>query len=238
MPEKSDEERKQIIADMWAHLGRVMAEYPHLETIAREYTEIENIEALKKLKSDKQPAVFFGAHFGGWEINAPTVHAQLAMDIDITYRAPNNPWVDKMLDKMRSMKGEIPAHSKSREGGRDMMNAIKNGRSLGILIDQKYNQGLGVPFFGIEAMTNPFFVQLAQKYKVPLIPICGRRLDGCRFRLTIFDPVAVFDGQGNPRAVEDVIKDAHALLEEWIRQEPNQWLWLHRRWPDKRRNNE
>lgn len=113
-----------------------------------------------------------------------------------------------------------------------MMETIKQGGILGILIDQKYNQGLNVPFFGHPAMTNPFFVQLAQKYGAPLVPIRGIRLENGGFCLKIYPPVPTLEDNGTPRPIENVIQQAHTLLAGWIREKPEQWLWLHRRWKD------
>jgi KDO2-lipid IV(A) lauroyltransferase len=231
LPDMEPARQQEVITDMWEHLGRIIAEYSHLATHARDHTEIENAQRLHDLKANGQNAIFFGAHFGNWELNAPAVVLQCDADVDVSYRAPNNPWVDRLLMKARSMNGRIKGYAKSRQGGKGMMATIKNGGSLGILIDQKYNEGLSVPFFGMEAMTNPFFVQLAQKYKCALVPIRNTRLDGASFRLNIFDPIDVFDDEGKPRPVEDVIGEAHALLESWIIEKPEQWLWLHRRWP-------
>ena len=232
LPDLTDDEQENTIAGMWAHLGRVMAEYPHLKTLSRDRTEIVNPDHLRDILSTSENGViFFGAHLGNWEINAPAVLMQMDTAIDLSYRAPNNPFSDALLMKMRSMGGRLEAHAKSAQGGKQMMKAMKRGGSLGILIDQKYNEGLSMPFFGIEAMTNPFFVQLAQKYKCALVPIRNERLlDGCRFKLHVYDPVEVFDKNGEPRKIEDVITEAHDLLESWIKETPEQWLWLHRRW--------
>ena len=130
----------------------------------------------------------------------------------------------------RSVGGQISGHSKSSAGGKGLMKSLKSGHCAGILIDQKYNEGLSIPFFGIEAMTNPVFVQLAQKYKCALVPIRNERLEGTNFRLNVYEPIEIFDSNDAPRPIEDVIKDAHALLESWITERPEQWLWLHRRW--------
>tara|TARA_A200000113_G_scaffold88664_1_gene79152 strand:+ start:392 stop:1261 length:870 start_codon:yes stop_codon:yes gene_type:complete len=231
-PEKNETEKQEILIGMWEHLGRLFAEYPHLKFIAKNRVKLNDGLEFNQGNQEDINSIFFGAHFGNWELNAPAVYLQFNHAVDVSYRAPNNPWVDKMLMRMRSMDGNIPAHAKSRTGGRDMMLAIKAGRSLGILIDQKYNEGLSVPFFGEEAMTNPFFVQLAQKFKCPLVPIRNTRLDGANFSLTLYDEIKVFDSEGKPREVKDVIMEAHALLEEWIKEHPEQWLWLHKRWPN------
>lgn len=229
LPELDDADVDQTIAGMWDNLGRIIAEYPHLESLSRT-TELEGQDYLEAALNNEKGAIFFGAHFGNWEINAPAILTQYDHAVDVSYRPPNNLWVDTLLMNARSLGGRIQGHPKSRKGGKKMMDVIKSGGQLGILIDQKYNQGLSVPFFGMEAMTNPFFVQLAQKYGCALVPIRNTRLDGSSFRLSVFEPLNVFDENGEARAIEDVIKDAHKLLEGFIRERPEQWLWLHRRW--------
>ena len=106
-----------------------------------------------------------------------------------------------------------------------MVETLRDGGALGILIDQKYNEGLAIPFFGRPAMTSPAFVQMAQKTNCPLIPVRGERLPGAHFRVTIYPPLNITE-----QGVEDAIAQAHMLLEEWISERPGQWLWLHRRW--------
>ena len=231
IPELDESRKDEVIQGMWENLGRVIAEYPHLKMLSAN-TEIVGKDQLEAGLNNPKGAIFFGAHFGNWEINAPAILMQYDKSVDVSYRAPNNPWSDALLMKARTMGGRIQAHAKSRAGGKNMMGAIKSGSYLGILIDQKYREGLSLPFFGMEAMTNPFFVQLAQKYGCALHPIRNLRLDGAQFSLTVYEPIEVFDNDGKPRPVEDVIKDAHTLLEGFIREHPEQWLWLHRRWKD------
>lgn len=231
LPDLDEARKDEIIAGMWEHLGRVIAEYPHLKVLSQE-TEILGREHLDAALDNPKGAIFFGGHLGNWEINAPAILMQCGKAVDISYRAPNNPWSDALLMRMRVMGGRIKAHAKSRQGGKNMMDAIKGGGALGILIDQKYNQGLSLPFFGVDAMTNPFFVQLAQKYGCALVPIRNERLTGARFTLRVYEPIAVFEKDGSKRAVEDVIAEAHTLLEGFIKDTPEQWLWLHRRWSD------
>ena len=231
MPECSEEETEDIIIGMWDNLGRVIAEYPHLETLSKT-TKIIGMERLQNALDHENGAIFYSSHAANWEINATAILTQAGKAIDLSYRAPNNPWSDRLLMKARTLNGKIPAHPKSRSGGRKMIDALKNAGYLGILIDQKYNEGINVPFFGIEAMTNPFFVQLAQKYRCPLIPVQNKRVNGAHFELTFHEPLPVFDDNNEPRPIEDVVKDAHLLLERFIREAPEQWLWLHRRWKD------
>ncbi len=226
-------QQNETLSGMWENLGRLIAEYPHLATLARApYTQITGAEHLRTAQAQGRGVVCFGGHLGNWEINSAACLIQLGLPVEISYRAPNNPWTDSLLMQARTLHGHITAHAKSKSGGKAMMNAVRHGHVLGILIDQKYNQGLCVPFFGLPAMTNPFFVQLCQKYDSALIPIRGVRLHGATFRLEIHPPLSVMNTDGTPRPVEDIVAEAHTILEGWITQTPEQWLWLHRRWKD------
>jgi KDO2-lipid IV(A) lauroyltransferase len=227
MPELNVAQRQDAIAGMWNNLGRVMAEYPHLETLARAHTEIVGAERVKEAMASGHGVIFIGGHIGNWEINSIACLMQLGLTVDVSYRAPNNPWVDRLLLRMRSVRGQIKAHAKSRVGGRGIMEHIKDGGAIGILIDQKYREGMEMPFFDMPAKTNPFFAQLALKYNAKILPIRCERLDGAQFRFTIYEPLS-HEG----KSVETLIGEAHALMEGWIRERPAQWLWLHRRWKD------
>lgn len=230
LPNKTNEEQKQIIKDMWDNLGRVIAEYPHLEKISKEFTEIIHLDKIEQHTHSNKPIIFIGAHLANWEINGAATLTQLNHPINLTYRAPNNPWVAKILDKARTLNGRLTAYPKSRDSGRLIMKSLKKSESLGILIDQKYNEGVEINFFNIPAMTNPIFVQLCQRFKCPLVPVRNERLHGCTFRLTTYPPIETLNPDGTPRPIDEVIADSHKLLESWIEERPEQWLWLHRRW--------
>lgn len=226
-PDKSAPEKDQIILDMWDNLGRVIAEYPHLEDISRIRTDVEGTEILESLFESDHGAVFIGAHLGNWEVNCAALLTQFGQSVDLTYRAPNNPWADRLIRHARTLGGQLPAHPKSRDSGRQIIAALKDKRYLGILIDQKYNEGIAVPFFGHAAMTNPVFVQLAQKYECPVIPVRCERTGPAQFKLTVYEPLNL------DSSVETIMAEAHRLLEIWIAENPGQWLWLHRRWSSK-----
>ncbi|MEZ5919453.1 MAG: lipid A biosynthesis acyltransferase [Alphaproteobacteria bacterium] len=241
LPGLSAEEEQRILRGMWDNLGRVIAEYPHLETISRDRTVFEGHSDFDSFFAADEPAVFISAHLSNWEIHGAALLTQFGKKVELTYRAPNNPWSARLLHRARTLGGRIPAHPKTRESGKALLEALRAGRYLGFLIDQKYNEGVSVPFFGIEAMTNPVFIKMAQRYKCPVIPVQNIRLDGARFRLKFYEPLRLFGEDGAPLPVEDVLAEAHAVLEGWIREHPEQWLWLHRRWPsdnDKKKEDE
>ncbi len=225
-PDKPDGEVNAIITGMWDNLGRVMAEYPHLKTIATQRLTVKGEEYVSDTLKQAKGAVFYCLHMGNWEVPPAYMAHEFGADIHLMYRAPNNPWVDKMIHYWRTTGGALlTAHSKSRAGGQGAMKAIRSGAALAILIDQKYNEGINVPFFGMDAMTNPFFVKMARKFDVPLIPATICRTQGANFELTVRPPMDIVD-----RSDEEIVTAAHNILEEAIIRTPEQWLWLHRRW--------
>ncbi len=230
MPDLPEGDYKKMVSGMWDNLGRVMAEYPHLKKIGKERVKIKNAEIVEQLFDNDKACMMISAHMSNWEICSTSMLAQYNKHIDVTYRAPNNPWADRILTQARSLGDEIRAHSKSRKGGQSLIKSMKEGRYIGMLIDQKYNEGVAVSFFGKPAMTNPVFVQLCQKYNYPLIPIQAERIKGANFTMTIHKPLELFDSSGKALPVEEIIAEAHNIMEHWIRGRPEQWLWLHRRW--------
>lgn len=222
-PHKSKLEIDKIIKDMWDNLGRVMMEYAHLPHIGRDRTEIIGTEILKQYQD--KPAILFSAHLANWEVCPIAAMTQENFKVSSVYRAPNNPFSNKMLHNARSLKNTLHTIRKSKTGTRHLVKALNENAHIGILIDQKYNEGIAADFFGRAAMTSPAFVQLAQKYNCPLIPLKIERISGPNFKMTILPPLEIQN-----KSVEDVVDESHALLEEWITAQPSQWLWLHRRW--------
>ncbi len=228
-PDLSPEEQKRIITGMWENLGRIVSEYPHLKKIMAERIDFKGKEVFQALPENKG-AVFFSAHIGNWEINSASALPYHERRLNMTYRAPNNPAVDKLLMRSRLLDPRLRALPKTRSSGKAILNAIKNAQYVGIMIDQKYNEGVAVPFFDVQAMTNPLFAHLTQKYKCPLVPIYNKRLKGAHFEVIVGEPLE-FEASAS---IEEIIAAAHSQLESWITDAPEQWLWLHRRWDSKK----
>jgi KDO2-lipid IV(A) lauroyltransferase len=209
---------------MWGNLGRNFAEYSHLQEIYTTRCDLINSTNLASVLSNPdQSAIFFSGHIANWEVSAPSLRQQ-NIDVDLIYRAPNNPYVKDILDKCRSIDGTLKTYPKSAAGMRQVITALKQGRKIGILIDQKYNQGVEVPFFGRPAMTSLAFIQLAKKFNCPLIPVQVERQNGANFKVTIHPPMDLSKDDNT------LILEAHNLLESWILNKPEHWLWLHKRW--------
>lgn len=229
-PGMPDAEKKKITLEMWDNLGRVIGEYPHLEEIAKSRVTVKNEHIVKDALARGAGAIFISAHIGNWETHVPALLARHGVAAALTYRGMNNPHADNILRRLRTLKGKLKAFPKARESGRALLMEMKNKGCVAILIDQKFNEGVEAHFFGKPAMTNPVFVQLAQKFRVPLIAVQCERTGGANFELCVHVPLKLFDDAGAPLTAEGVIAQAHAILEGWIRETPGQWLWLHRRW--------
>lgn len=141
------------------------------------------------------------------------------------YREPNNPYVGKMLERCRHIGKKGSYIPKSTSGTRALVATVKQGGCVGILIDQKYNEGIPVEFFGRPAMTSTAPAQLARKYNAPIIPICVVRHNKTHFRIVI-EPAMEIDGMDEAA----IMLAANRIIERWMKNNPGQWLWLHRRW--------
>lgn len=218
-----DADHQPILKGMWDNLGRTFAEYPHLKTLAKNHTEIIGAEHLQESKDSA--SIIFAAHLGNWEICPLAAALQCDYPAHSIYRAPNNPLADKVLMKCRNLGGLLQPIPKSKSGTRQIVKRLSNNEHLGFLIDQKYNEGVPVDFFHAPAMTSPAYVQLAQKFNCPLIPAQIERIKGAKFKVTIHPPIRT---KGVSEA--EILRQTHDLLQNWIKQRPEQWLWLHRRW--------
>lgn len=219
-PDMADDDLKTTIRNFWDNLGRVIGEYPHLKTLAQNVT----IENRSGLPADVQ-AVYCAAHCANWELPSHAFVHAFDTAVDVTYRPPNNPMIDTLLQKVRTSDNRINAHPKSAAGGIALIKAIRKKRSVAILSDQKYNEGINIQFFGHEAMTNPAVAVLAQKYDLPIIPIQCIRTHDHHFKIILHPPI---DHKNKPTA--DIMRTFNGLLEQWTTETPAQWLWTHNRW--------
>ena len=231
-PEKNAAERVAIVAAMWDNLGRTAGEYAHMVRIADPASgrvEIAGEEYLADQMKGTAPAVLFTGHFANWEIMGLTsVH--LGLQATTVVRRPNNPLVEGVLESLRGAIGGRRVY-KGSGGARDAVTALKEGRVLAMLVDQKLNDGIAVPFFGQPAMTAPAAAQLALRFGCPLIPARTERLGPGRFRISAHPPLTLPDSGDRKADTAQAMAEVNRILENWIRERPGEWFWLHRRWP-------
>jgi len=235
-PRLSRAERSRIIRGVWENLGRTAAELPHLEALRRSDEgpgwELQGGETLRALRDAGGPAIFFSAHIGNWELIGPAI-AALGIPMAGFYRAASNPQADKRIQEMRraGRADVVPMFPKGAAGARAALAHLQGGGYLGMMMDQKMNDGIPTPFFGRDAMTAPALAHLALRFSCAVVPVHVVRLGPARFRVVCEAPLAPPIAGDRAVAVREMILDVNRTLENWIRAAPESWLWLHRRWP-------
>ena len=228
MPEKNEKEITKIIKDMWENLGKVAGEYPHLSKLSPEKNNKIQIYGKKNLllvKKTKTPAIFFSGHLANWEI-LPNVAIKNGVPVLSIFRRPNNPFINFLIKYIRS---NLPMAPKGKEGARQLIYSLKKGRSIGLVIDQKMNDGIEVPFFNKPAMTSDALAQLCLRIKSLVIPVEVERMKNTNFKITFHNPLKITKN-GQKKTPLQIMTEVNLIMEKWIRKNPGQWLWLHRRW--------
>jgi len=232
MPELSKERVEEIVRDMWDNLGRTFAEYPHLGRIADPKSgcvTMPDADMAAAFGKPGQAVILCSAHIANWEI-LPVAAAYNGFAMTSIVREPNNLLVRATLDRIRGVAGGVRV-PKGPAGAKESIKALRNGQVLALLFDQKLNRGLSIPFFGIEAMTTAAPAQLALRFRCPLILVRIERTGPARFRLSVEEPLTLPESGDKQHDAAQVMGRMNDILEGWIRARPEQWLWLHRRWP-------
>lgn len=226
-PEKTGDEKKLIIRGMWDNLGRVAAEYPHLGKLGARTEFVGDVPA-DVLRG--KPALIFAAHVGNWEV-CPVKGRDIRLPVQVVYRKPNNPWVDGLLRRARGA-GAEGMIKKGAGSAREILSALKKNGTVGLLVDQKMNEGIAVPFFGRDAMTAPALAFFALRRSCPVYPMRIERLGGVKFRLTLYPEITITRTGDEEADIRRAMTEVSAIIESWVRERPEQWLWIHRRWPE------
>ena len=235
-PGKSDADIETILRGVWDNLGRVAAEIAHLDHICsgdpykRTYIDYtpDNIARFNHVKDDGRPAVVFAAHLANWELPA-VIAASDGLDSVVLYRRPNlGAIADAVIALRKGIMGELVASSM---GAPVMLaRALERGRHVAMLVDQHYTRGVEVTFFGRPCKANPLIAMLAREVECPIYGTRVIRLPGNRFRGEISEEVKpVRDAQGRID-VPGTMQAISDVVEGWVREHPEQWLWVHRRW--------
>lgn len=233
-PNFSDKEVQELLDAMWDNLGRIAGEMPHLGHLGyfteNSRVEVNGLEILDRYLEPGYGAVFASGHFANWEIMPATI-VQRGVNCEVTYRALNNKKIDEAVRAARAAYGVTLFAPKGREGGMRLMRILAKGGSVAMMNDQKYDTGISSPLFGHNCMTNDAAVRLAHRFKIPIQTMSLKRTQGVHFIAELQEPIMLDFQKPVEEIVQTGVDDINRFMENKIREAPEQWFWVHRRWP-------
>ncbi len=235
-PDQGDEWIEQTLRGAWENLGRVAGEYVHLGKLWDYDPERPNAgriitadaSVFTELQNDNKAALCFAAHLGNWELPAVMAAAH-GLPSAVLYRMPNNKAVAREITRIRApLMGHL-IRSRS-QAPLEMAAALERGEHLGMLVDQHFSRGVDVTFFGRRCRANPSIARLARQFECPVVGVRVIRLPDRRFRIAAEGPFELPRDTTGRIDVQQSTQMITSVVERWIREHPDQWLWFHRRW--------
>ncbi len=231
-PNETETWRRDVARAAWAEIGRTSGEFPHMHKFAQYFRDgTITIEGKERFESAaKTGAVFIAGHFSNWEVMAVGI-VESAVTCHVTYRPANNPLIDQRIIDTRARYGVKLQSAKGETGGMGLMRALARKETIVLMNDQKYNSGVSAPLFGYDCMTADGPARFALRFGVPLIPLSLKRVGGVRFAMKVHEPIAL-DYAADPKTeIPAAVARINQFMEARIREAPEQWFWVHRRWP-------
>ena len=220
---------RKISTSMWNNYGRVFAEYMFIKNFRsgelNKNITLEGEEILQDIKINKKRVVFISGHFSNFELMAMQIE-KIGIKIAAIYRPLNNIFLNQIMEKIR--KNYICKYQikKGIGGIKELVKLNNDGFSTALMIDQRVSEGVKSNFFNEKAFTTTIPAQLVKKYKIPVVPIFIERFDNVKFKITVVKPIN-FDKN---KSVEDITDHLNKILENFIKDKPNYWIWSHNRW--------
>ncbi len=231
-PDLDPAARARLLDAQWDNLGRTFFEFPmtdHL-TPAKGRVEVVGREKLLAIAQSGKPAILISGHFANWEVMAAAI-VDAGVPARVTYRAANNPYIDKRIIEARARYGVRMFAPKGGLGSRDLIDTLRKGESVTFLNDQKFNKGVAAPFFGHTVHTAGASTRIALKFGAVMQPMSVQRLPGARFRVVMGEPFALAHTGDRDADVTAGVRQINAFVEARVRERPAEWFWVHKRWP-------
>ena len=214
---------------MWNNYGRVFAEYVFIKNFRNgnlnSRIKIEGQDVLDEIKRLNKQVVFISGHFGNFELMALHIERS-GINLSAIYRPLNNIFLNKDMENIRKnyiCKNQI---KKGRSGTRQILENLKKGNSIALMIDQRVTEGIKINFFGDLASTTTIPAQIIKKYKCDLVPIYIERTKKHYFKMYVSQPIVINSEKSN----EEISIHLNKILEKMILKNPDQWIWTHDRW--------
>ena len=223
-PTKSIREINKLIKQHWFIFGQTIGEMPHINSLIKKgHLETEGLEKLKK-----GPAILVGAHMGNWEFLL-RVGDLAGRRAGYVFRPINN-WILNKIQIHRNKDANADFYRKGRLAAIGMASKLKSGEIIGLTGDQLLREGIMVPFFGIKTPTPQAAAVMALKWNVPVYMVRIERFKGIKFKMTVEDKLRIPSNLDKEKAIYQITKMISSRIEDWIKEQPEQWLWAHRRW--------
>jgi Kdo2-lipid IVA lauroyltransferase/acyltransferase len=234
-PEKTEKEIHIIARRSLEEFGMIAHEWSRLKYIRKEelrkLIEVEGMGNLIAARRKNQAVILFGAHFGNWEY-ANLFYATDIHRLDFIVRAIDNPFLERVRVTYNTAFGVNILYKQ--KGLRPAIKNLKNGEDLIMFVDQKVSSSdaILVRFFDKTTATTPLVPAISLKYNLPIIPMFILRCEDRILHKIIFLPELKLnmDLQNQDQIIADGTQRQNDIIESMIRQHPQQWLWLHRKW--------
>lgn len=232
-PQATDDEVARLLDAQWASAGRWAVEFPLLDKIINDPSRVElvNGERLAEIARNKESVVFVSGHFSSFEI-MPAAIVKAGIPCQITYRAANNPYVEARFRAARFRYGVRYFAPKGSDGAREIIEALGRGESVALMNDQKFNGGVAAPLFGVLAHTAPGPSRFALRFGIPIQPMSVQRTHKARFRVVVHAPFRLAETEDKQADIEAGVRRINAFIEDRVRDRPEEWFWVHKRWPN------
>ena len=215
--------------EIFGNYGRIFAEYPFIKDFRNgkleRFIQIDGKEYLNEIKTKNKSVVFISGHFNNFELMAMEIE-KAGINLSAIYRPLNNIFLNKTMEKIRInyiCKKQI---KKGRSGTREVIENLKKGSSIALMIDQRVREGSKVNFFRDLATTTTIPAQLVKKYKCDLVPIYIERRSKFHFKMYVSKPIKVAEN----KSIDQITEFLNTVLEKMIIKNPLQWIWTHDRW--------
>lgn len=231
-PKWSKQKINDTVKDVWENLGRTAAELPFI-------SKLPNQEIKKRIKINNKyllsqfhdkPVILVGGHFANWEMATRSFLTQKLNPV-IIYRKANNPLINDLILSLRANQ-KIDHIPKGQESAIKILKALKQNRSVALLIDQKLNTGTKANFLGKEAMTTNMPAKLALKLNIPIIYGRIKRNNGAYFTLSLTQ-ITLPTNKNTEQSTQKITQDLNNLIEKDAKTHPGQWFWVHKRFDKK-----
>jgi KDO2-lipid IV(A) lauroyltransferase len=229
-PNLNEKEITKIINNSWKNLGHNLFELTFLKKILKDKNKIEikGLDVLEKIRKENFPVIFFSIHSSNWEVCVPFLDQNDFKTVAI-YRHINNTFFNRYIYKQRTdaLKTDNSFYTpKGKKSAKEILEGVINNKNIFLLVDQKDSAGTEIDFFGKKAKTQTGFLKIARKYNLKIVPMKNIRLPNNNLEITFEEPLLHDNSKVSD---EKKMLEINSIIEKWIKQNPANWFWQHKR---------